>query len=172
MAIVCVDSNIMVWGIKETASPSQMDMIPRAKDFLKWLDDNDKQIMIPTPVVTELLMPIPLEDHYSFLQKLRDRFLIFPFDELAAIKCAEIWQAKAKDEVLKEYRETHHVNKQQIKFDYQIAAIAVTRGVECIYSHDPHLRKFVGDIIPVREMSIPIPPPLPLYQISLFQGLQ
>lgn len=164
MAIVCLDSNIMVWGVKEVASSSQMDMIPRAKDFLKWLDDNDKQIMISTPVVAELLMPIPLVDHYSFLQTLKQRFLIFPFDELAAMKCAEIWQTKSKDPDLVEYKKTYQISKQEIKFDYQIAAIAVTRGVECIYSHDPHLKKFVGDIISVREMPIP---PTPI-QIPLF----
>lgn len=164
MAIVCLDSNIMVWGIKEQASASQSDMIPRAKDFLKWLDDNNKQVMIPTPVVAELLMPIPLEDHFSFLQKLKDKFFIYPFDELAAMKCAEIWQTKSKDPDLKDYKETYKINRQEIKFDYQIAAIAVTRGVECIYSHDPHLHKFVGDIISVREMPIP---PTPI-QISLF----
>ena len=39
-----------------------------------------------------------------------------------------------------------------MKYDFQIASIAITRKVECIYSHDPHLKTFVGDLISVRQM--------------------
>lgn len=41
-----------------------------------------------------------------------------------------------------------------MKFDFQIAAVAITRGCDCIYSEDPHIRRFVGNIIDVRDVPI------------------
>jgi len=35
MAVVCLDSQILVWGIKQQATAGQEDMIPRANAFLK-----------------------------------------------------------------------------------------------------------------------------------------
>jgi len=67
MAVVCLDSQILVWGIKQQATAGQEDMIPRAKAFLKWLDDNDKKVIIPAPIITEILMPVPIEDYDKLL---------------------------------------------------------------------------------------------------------
>lgn len=52
MAVVCLDSQILVWGIKEQSSEGQEDMIPRAKAFLKWLDENNKKVVIAAPIIT------------------------------------------------------------------------------------------------------------------------
>lgn len=152
MALVCLDSQIIIWGIKEVATEGQEMMIPRAKAFLKWLDDNDKKVIIPAPIITEILMPVPKENYEKLLRILHNKFRVVPFDEIAAIKCAEIWQNKSNDEHLKAYRKTHQIGKHHMKFDFQIVSIAVTRQAECIYSHDPHLRRFAGDMVSVREM--------------------
>ncbi len=152
MSIVCLDSQILVWGIKEQSSEGQEDMIPRAKAFLKWLDDNNKKVVIAAPIITEILMPVPKENYEKLLQVLHNKFRVVPFDEIAAIKCAEIWQSKADDKTLKEYRKTYQIGKHHMKYDFQIVSIAITRQVECIYSHDPHLRTFAGNLVAVREM--------------------
>ncbi|MCU0341972.1 MAG: PIN domain-containing protein [Spirosomaceae bacterium] len=162
MAIVCLDSQILIWGIKEEATKGQEDMIPRAQSFLKWLDENDKKVIIPAPIITEILMPVPRENYEKLLSVLHAKFRVVPFDEIAAIKCAEIWHSKADDELLKEYRKTFKIGKPQMRYAFQIAAIALTRQVECIYSHDPHLKTFAGNLVSVRQI-----PPLST-QLSLF----
>ncbi len=91
MKTVCLDTHILIWGIKEESSPGQENMIPKAKLFLKWLDDNGIMAIIPSVVIGELLMPVPPEKHdevYGILNKFR----IASFDAAAASCFAKIWQ--------------------------------------------------------------------------------
>lgn len=154
MSIVSVDTNILIWGIKNTASKGQEHMINRAHDFFKWLDENKIKVIIPVPIITELLAPIGTDKHEDFLKTLHSKFRVVPVDEIAAVKCAEIWQAKKDNEELRRYREENKIARETMKFDFQIAAVAIVRGAECFYSHDPHMQRFVGDLITVKEMPI------------------
>ena len=45
MSIVCLDTHIVIWGIKKEASDGQENLILQAENFLKWLDENKKKIM-------------------------------------------------------------------------------------------------------------------------------
>jgi hypothetical protein len=64
MALICFDTNILIWGIKEQSGKGQEEIIPRAKDFISSLDD-ETTVLIPSIVVAEILMPIPKELHSS-----------------------------------------------------------------------------------------------------------
>lgn len=152
MSIVCLDTQIIIWGIKEEASPSQEHLIPQAKNFIEWLDENDKKVIIPVPIISELLAPIPDSKYEELLGLLNSRFRVVPVDEVAAIKCAQIWRDRKDDKELREYRKQNKITRERMKFDFQIAAVAIVRKAECIYSNDPHIKKFVGDIITVKEM--------------------
>lgn len=152
MSLVCLDTNILVWGIKKTASPGQEHMVQWAVNFLEWLDENKKKIIIPVPIVSELLVPIPDHEHEKFLALLNEKFRVVPVDVVAAVKTAQIWSSKKDNEELKRYRDENRISRESMKFDFQIASVAITRKAECIYSHDPHIKKFVGDLISVREM--------------------
>ena len=154
MSIVSVDTNILIWGIKKTASEGQEHMISRAQDFFKWLDENKIKVIIPVPIITELLAPVGSDKHEEFLETLHSKFRVVPVDEIAAVKCAEIWQAKMDNEELRKYRATNNIPRETMKYDFQIAAVAIVRGAECLYSHDPHMQRFVGDLITVKEMPI------------------
>ena len=152
MGIVCIDTHIVIWGIKKQATKGQENMISRAESFLNWLDENKKKIIIPVPVISELLVPVPNEAHEKFLQTIHSKFRVVPFDEVAAVRMAQIFNSKTDEPELKAYRDENQIPREKMKIDFQIASIAIVRGAECIYSHDPHLMKFVGDIIPVKEM--------------------
>ena len=152
MNIVAVDTNILIWGIKQTAQKGQEDMIPRAIDFFNWLDERKAKIIIPVPIITELLAPVDLGKHEEFLTILHSKFRVVPVDEIAAVKCAEIWQKKKDDTDLKRYREENGIVRETMKYDFQIAAVAIVRGAQCLYSHDPHMQRFVGDLISIREI--------------------
>lgn len=152
MSIVCLDTNILIWGIKKQATPGQENMILQAENFLKWLDQNKKKIIIPVPVISELLVPIPVEEHEPFLKTIHSKFRVIPFDEVAAVKQAQIINFKKDDAAINEYRRVNNIRRESMKIDFQIASIALVRGAECIYSHDPHLKRFVEDLIPVKEI--------------------
>jgi len=154
MSIVSVDTNILIWGIKKSATQGQEHMIQRAIDFFNWLDEKKHKVIIPVPIITELLAPVDTDKHEAFLNVLHSKFRVVPVDEIAAVKCAEIWQAKKDSEELKAYRTANKIARETMKYDFQIAAVAIVRGADCLYSHDAHMQKFVGDIITVKEMPI------------------
>ena len=63
MSLVCFDNHVLVWGIKEQATPGQEDMIPRTKAFISKLQNDKVHVLIPSVVVAEFLMPIPPDMH-------------------------------------------------------------------------------------------------------------
>jgi predicted nucleic acid-binding protein len=82
------------------------------------------------------------------------KFIIVPFDEMAAIKCGELIYLSLNDEELIKYRTEQRVYKNKIKFDCMLAAIAITRGVAKIYSNDTDMKKFAHGQIDVVPMPV------------------
>lgn len=152
MKPICLDSHVYIWAIKEAASKGQEAMIQRAKNFLEHIEEQKIPVILPTPIVAELLSPVPPEQHEDFMKLINSKFRVVPFDTPASIKMAEIWHRKKSLEALENYRKEHRIARETMKLDFQIAAIAIVRGCDCIYSHDPHIGKFVGDDISVREI--------------------
>lgn len=147
--LVCIDSQIFIWGIKTQSSPTQQEMIPKAKSFIEWLDENDYKLLLPVPMLAELLSPVPALDQPKIMALIDKRFQIASFDSLAAYKCAELIHLSLTTQELIEYRKQHSVPKNKIKFDCMIAAIAITRKATCIYSEDEGLKRFAAGQINV-----------------------
>lgn len=100
------------------------------------------------------MAPVAPKEFPALLELIHKRFRVVPVDEIAAIECAKIWHSKRNDDELRQYRDEKGITRERMKFDFQIAAVARTRGCDCIYSEDAHLRRFVGDIIDVRDVPI------------------
>lgn len=90
--VVCIDSTIFVWGIKRNSSANQSDRIPYAVRFIEWLEQENTKILIPVPIITELLShKANLTERESVLQLLTSKNIIVkPFDIACALKCAEL----------------------------------------------------------------------------------
>ena len=125
--LVCIDSQIFIWGIKSQSIPSQAEKIPIARNFINFLREHDYRILMPAPMLAELLSPVPSADQPKIMALIDKRFQIAPFDNIAAYKCAELINLTLTLPELKEYRDAHAVPKNKIKFDCMIAAIAITR---------------------------------------------
>lgn len=145
--LVCIDSQIFIWGVKTQSNPTQEHMIPKAKAFIEWLDENDYRLLLPVPMLAELLSPVPAKEQPKIMALIDKRFQIAPFDSLAAYKCAELIHLSLTTQEIIEYREQHSVPKNKIKFDCMIAAIAITRKAHCIYSEDAGLKRFAANQI-------------------------
>lgn len=152
MALVCLDSHILVWGIKEEANPGQEIMIPKAKRFISWLDEENYDVIIPSIVIGELLMRVPTNEHEAVTNFFGKRFKIPSYDLMAASCYATIWQKRNEDKTISYLKEKLRASREELKADCQIVAIAVTQKASCIYSYDEKLKRFAEDFIEVREM--------------------
>lgn len=151
--IVCLDNNITAFALRDDAHPDDADKVKRAKALLRYLDEQEKIILLPTPVITECLWPVEVHEREPVLNVI-NKFMIGAFDLAASVKCAEMMHAITPAE--KEFKEDKGITKAKMKFDYMIAAIAIVNETECIYSEDEGLKTFCDGHIDVR----PIPPDL------------
>lgn len=150
--LVCLDTQILIWGIKEQASLNRQDMIPKTKVFLDRLQEKKARVLIPTVVVAELMLGVPPDDHYPMSEILRRRFIIAPFDLGAAAHYARVWKEQQQAGVIKELQEHPDASKRRLKVDCMIVATALARGVDCIYSEDGWLLRFAEGYIDARRI--------------------
>jgi len=153
--LVLIDSQILIWGIKEYASPGQEPNIPRAKNFISWLSEEEYKILMPVPQLVELMSYVPVANQDSIRHLFRGKsFVIAPFDEMASSKCAELLYLSLNEPDLVKYRQEQAVAKSKIKYDCMIAAVAIVRGALKIYSHDTDMKRYANGQIDVNEMPV------------------
>lgn len=152
MKTVCVDTHILIWAIKEQASPGQEDLVPKAKRFLRYLESEKLIVLIPSIVVAELLMRVPPDLHPMVTNLLDKSFVIPSFDLQASTHFARIWQDRQNEGVIEELQLNYQAKREELKADCMIVAIAIANGAECIYSHDNKLKIFAEAHIQVIEI--------------------
>jgi predicted nucleic acid-binding protein len=148
--VYALDSNIVIWGIKQEAQPGQEGKIGRAKELLRVLDEEKAIIIIPAPVIAEIMFRVPVAEHAEVMSLLSTRFRIAPFDTAAAMIAAQIRQRLTASGDFKKIQAND--NREAIKFDIQIVAIAKLHGVKALYSEDKGLRSVARDIVKVSAM--------------------
>ena len=135
----------------------------RVEFLIKTLEKERSRIIIPTPVLSEVLVHAgqALKDILSKLEK-SSVFRLLPFDTMAAVEMALITKAAL-----------HQGNKRgsgegtwaKVKFDRQIIAIAKVARARAIYSDDVNLRNFGREcgleVIPLSACPLP-PEDMPL----------
>lgn len=149
MKIICLDSHVLVWGIKEQSTEGQEEMIPRTKRFIEGIDD-DTSVLIPAIVIAEFLIPIPQESHAKVITEFNKNFIIAPFDALCASKFSLIWNTNKSLE--REEQINSGITRAELKADSLIVATAVAYKAECIYSHDKWIKSFAKGFIEVKEI--------------------
>jgi len=165
MGLVCVDTQILIWAIKEEATPGQDGMIPRSKALLKYLSESDKKILIPAVVLGEFLIKMPTESHRTVFNLMQREFVVAQYDAKAALHYARIWRARQGDQVFESLKESGKT-RQELKADRMIVATAVAHEVECIYSHDRGVMAFGKDFVDVQCV-----PEIPV-QIGMFDPVE
>ncbi|MHB1669222.1 PIN domain-containing protein [Thiomonas sp.] len=135
---VLFDTSVLLLAIFPNARPpidpstgSLVEYPKQRVDYLiRKLSKTRKRVLIPSPVLSELLVYAGKAAN-EYVQKLQEPpFRIVPFDTRAAIECADAMhrhglKGKGKDNP-----------RAKVKFDRQIIAIAQVERVEAIYSDD------------------------------------
>lgn len=152
--IVCLDNNITAFALRDDAHPDDADKVIRARALLRYLDEQEKIILLPTPVITECLWPVEVHARERVINVI-NKFMIGAFDLAASVKCAEMMHAITPAE--KKFKKERGITKAEMKFDYMIAAIAIVNEADCIYSEDEGLKKFCEGHIDVRPIPTDIP---------------
>ena len=151
MELVGFDTHILIWGVQKTSRQAQQEMISKTMRFFKHLDDKEIKVIIPSVVLSEFLMPIPVTDMGKYLHEIEEKFMVVPYDAMTAIEFAKIWQSKQDDNTIQALRHDGF-SKHHLKVDGMIVATALTQKASCIYSHDPGLKKFASGYIEVKEI--------------------
>lgn len=139
---ILFDTNILVQAITGTKDGCKLtnpadgteikDIERRVEALIDYVESNGGKIIIPTPVLAEYLIGIDKSDHQMHLRLIQSQacFEIVPFDEIAAIECAQMPSLKE----LKAMMHTDTANK--IKFDRQIISIALAINADEVWTHD------------------------------------
>ena len=182
--MVVFDTNMLLMLVRPdaiAARDAHGNPITHAKDridgLVQQLSKDKTKIVIPTPVLSELLVRSAPSDRIAMVERFRRSaaFRIEPFDERAAVELADI-EKRAIDGGDKRGGVQGPWTK--VKFDRQIVAIAQVAGVEVIYTDDGNLAKFayarglraigIGALqIPVAAAQIPLPYDAPRRKIDL-----
>lgn len=147
--VVCIDTHILIWGVQRRAKSSQEAMIERTINFLDWLQNEQQAVVVPTPVLTEFLMKIPQSDHNKITREIESRFIVLPYDAAAASMNAHIWQTNKNYGLHSELDD-----RDRIKTDSMIVAVAVVNGVKILYSEDLGLQKIAKGFIETRGIPL------------------
>ncbi|MCT0199921.1 PIN domain-containing protein [Synechococcus sp. CS-1325] len=152
MSQVCVDTHILIWGVKEQSEPGQEEMIPKAKELLKRCERDGKLILVPSIVVAEFLTGIPPSVHGEVLELLSGWCQIQPFDALCASVFAKLWQEKTALGVVADIRKDNVATRQELKADCMIVSTAVANKSETICTHDTALMRFAQGSVVCRQI--------------------
>jgi predicted nucleic acid-binding protein len=147
--ILCIDSMVIVWGVKRSATGGQESMIRSAEYFFEWADQQEHEIIIPTVVLAEVLAPETPEMSEQYLHIIEEAFLIKNFDMRAALKYAQMLNNRF-DEV-KNAASEQNVTRQRMKIDHIIIATAIVNNAQAIVSYDGALKKFAEGFINVMQ---------------------
>lgn len=138
----------------------------RVEFLLQNLSEANIQILIPTPVLSEILVASGA-DKSRVLNEINNSyaFRVQPFDEIAAIEVSMLTDADLQSNKQLTADET----KAKVKYDRQIIAIAKVNDVKTIYSDDGGLVKKAkaNGITTIRTCELPLPPEPPQAELPL-----
>ncbi len=135
MPLVAFDSNICVWCIKEDCTPGQEQEMNKAIALREILTKAGYDILIPMPVVSELLSNISSpEERIKLYIEIRKTFQIAEFNAKSSLILAEILNHHYT--IGKPHYQSLGITKHPLKYDALIVAIAKAADAECLFAHD------------------------------------
>ncbi len=158
--IVCIDTNVAIWGVKGKATLGQEEMIHKARWLFQLCENDGTRILLPSVVVAEMLSGVPAAGRGKILEVCQRSFVIPAFDSRAALVYADLWPVEP--DVRDALRQSGATRK-SMKADCMIIATAVASKAEYLYSHDSDIRRLARGVeIEVRDL-----PEVPPEQLKL-----
>ena len=142
----------------------------RVEYLIKNLSADREKIIIPTPVLSEVLVYAgEATDKYLETLNAQSTFRIAPFDQKAAIEAAIATRDALNRGGLRVDATNPDVTKTKIKFDRQIVAIAKAEGAHSVYSDDDDVHSYAhrAGLKVFRTADLDLPPENPQMAMEL-----
>lgn len=151
MALVSLDSNICIWGIKEQCTKGQEIQKEKAKKLIKRLYKAKHNIILPSPVISEILSPMPNNEAAVLYAKIIRKFEIGYMDTAASLILSKILNYNYK--LAKPNYKDIGITKTCMKYDAYITSIAIAAKAECIFTNDTKdFKSLVGNFIEIKGL--------------------
>jgi predicted nucleic acid-binding protein len=150
--LICIDSNVFIWGIKKQASPGQENMLLHAQEFFKWVKQEKHHIILPSIVLAECLQPEPPNVHAEYVETAQDIFQIVNFGIVEALKYAEILNSGSFDEA-KALMIELGTNREKMKLDHLILSSGLANGAKILFTTDGKFKQFAEKHITVETIT-------------------
>ena len=82
--MIGIDTQVLIWGFKRDATPNRRHTIAKADELFRQASEQGTKILIPSLVVSEVLVRYQDSERDAVLASLSKRFRIAPFDARAA----------------------------------------------------------------------------------------
>lgn len=133
----------------------------RIEHLIANLSADKEQIVIPTPVLSEVLVHAggAMQPYLDILNE-QAVFRIAHFDEKAAIECALAMRDAINRGGHRIDAANPDVSKTKIKFDRQIVAVAKAEGAHTVYADNEDVHRYakLADLKVYRTVELDIPP--------------
>lgn len=149
--MVVIDSSVLLLVLdphaKAPEDPATGKVVESAAERIEYLIENlsadEEQIVIPTPVLSEVLVHAG-SAMQAYLETLNSQgaFRIAPFDQKAAVEAALAMRDAIQRGGHRVDAASPDATKTKIKFDRQIVAIAKAEGAHTIYSDDNDVHNY------------------------------
>ena len=136
---------VLVWGIRKQGDSER---VKRARYLFKQLSSEDAQIIVPSVVIAEFVTPCSSRrEREEVVAKMRERFLIAPFDAKDAILAADLWtRGKKKREM------GRRGSRVSLRADALIVATAHNHGAHAFFTEDKNCFKMAELVMEARPL--------------------
>lgn len=162
--VVCLDTQLLQWGLLKNPSYNNGDLVEKAQDFLDWLDKQNPDVVIPSIVVGELLVTLNPDQKTLALNELVSKWKVIPYDILAAMQFSVMRDKKHVRKLMQDIRDSagQKTTRATLTADLMIVATAIAHQADVIYTWDDDILKFAnGHIDAQRFTDIEVPRRLP-----------
>ncbi len=169
MLLLVLDPNAKSPNDPATSAPVEK-AAERIEYLIETLTADREQIIIPTPVLSEVLVLAgsAMLSYIEFLEK-QVAFRIAPFDQKAAVEAAIALSDAIKRGGHRVDAANPDATKTKIKFDRQIVAIAKAEGAHSVYSDDEDVHRYakLANLQAYRTDELDLPPDDPQQALDL-----
>jgi predicted nucleic acid-binding protein len=142
MSVVCIDTQILYWAVVGKAAIGATKLIKPARDFMKWLEEKNHHIIIPSIVVGEMLVPVQEINVPTMLARFNEDWMVVDYDMRAARHFAQMRRDHATKKRFIDIRDLHpDITKKELVADVMIIATAIAHSADILYSHNEDLLK-------------------------------
>ena len=153
MAIVCLDTSIVIWGILGQGKVEDEPKREKAVYLLETLQQRKDRVLLPAIVLAEVVAKMSPQDRREVVSRLSSACELVPFDAASALEFSAV-RAVGMGKHSREFP------RREISLDSLIVAICKRHDVQTLYTDDNKLRKIAAHFM--RVEGLPDIPPKPL----------